>query len=1316
MDRFPDKLPPELLERTMLRDRYWLRARHRAIAGRMRNGHNQDEAVARWLKRLNDSLALRALRQDRSVTPVIDDQLPIGQRAAEIGEAIREHPVVVVSGETGSGKSTQLPLICMQLGLGEAGFVGHTQPRRIAARGVASRIAEQTGTPVGDIAGYKIRFGDQTGPQTRIKVMTDGILLAETSTDRFLNQYEAIIVDEAHERSLNIDFLLGYLKRLLSKRDDLKLVITSATIDTQRFADHFAGSRPVPVIEVSGRTWPVEIEYRPPETTPDGQIQDLETATLNAIVELAGRDQGDMLVFLPTEQSIRSLAKKLRSRRLSPDGSPSTEIVPLYARLSGQQQNSVFHPGPARRVVLATNVAESSITVPRIRYVVDQGLARISRYAPRSKVQRLPIEPVSRASADQRAGRCGRIGPGLCVRMYSDEDYLSRPEFTTPEIRRTGLASVILQTESLHLGPIAGFPFVDPPGNDAIRDGYRTLHEIGAVDDSRRLTRLGKQIARLPVDPRLARMMHAGAETGCLQEILVIAAALEIQDPRIRPAENAGTADQVHRQWQDADSDFVALLNLWDWLHEQKQALSNSRFRKACTARFLSFMLVQQWMDLYRQLKRLSADHRLAFGSQRDNYGNIHRSLLAGLLSGVAQQSEGGEYKGAGGLGFRIWPGSGLARGRSGPAWILAAEIVETSRRFGRICARIDPAWIEPLAGHLVRFSHSEPHWSRKRQSATAWEKVSLFGLPIVPRRAVRYASIDPAESRRLFIEHGLVEGELKTGFPFLQHNRQTLEEIQSLAARTRQREFVIDDYAIAGFYHDRLPGEAVDVASLSGQLQSDPELDARLRLTATDLVDGEEVAGIDEDFPDSLNVGNMSLPLQYHFAPGAEDDGVNVQVPPEALARLHENQLGWSVPGLLRPRIVALIRSLPKSLRRSLVPAPDTADRIAAEVDFGSGPFDEVIARHLSRYAGQPVTADMFRLEKIDDSLKVNVQVRDEQGQLIAQGRDLRQLKTGVTGRGGDPVAALDGEDDHPWIRDGVQQWDWDEFPEQVQVRRGHTRVPLFPAIISAGQQVRLRLLDQRHLADRYTRDGLANLYRQDHRKLVRSQVRWLPLDPLLQAGFEKHLASCANHAGRPFIPLDEQLGRLIARLAFVEDQPIPRTREAYEQRQSDAASAIGVATQKVAGWLPRVLELHHRVELALPQIPRRLDHAAEDIRQQLGFLLAGGSLNEIPPDWLAQYPRYLEAILVRLERMRSGSLERDREATQILEARREQLQQAREILSRAQEADPELDRFAWMIQEFRVSLFAQHLGTRETVSEKRLDKQWSRVSAICK
>ena len=1310
----------------MLRDQFRLRRLRQQILTDEKKGRDIADRLDVWQSSLKKSADLRAVRQRSLPTPKLDEELPIADRSEEIASAIRNNQVVVVSGETGSGKSTQLPLICLQLGLGAGGFIGHTQPRRIAARGVSSRIADHLKSRIGDLVGYKIRFGDQTSPETLVKVMTDGILLAETGSDRFLNGYEVIIIDEAHERSLNIDFLMGYIKRLLPRRPDLKIIITSATIDTAKFAEHFTidPAKPVPVIDVEGRTWPVDIEYRPVGLDADGNEidHDVESATLSTVHELARRDRGDMLVFLPTEQSIRSVAKKLRSQLLHGDGPRGTEILPLYARLSTEQQNSIFKPGSARRIVLATNVAESSITVPRIRYVVDQGLARISRYAPRSKVQRLPIEAISQASADQRAGRCGRLGPGICVRLFSEDDFSKRPLFTTPEIRRTNLASVILQTKALNLGPVEEFPFIEPPTSEAIRDGYRTLHEIGAVDHNRELTPLGKKLSRLPVDPRIGRMLFAASENGCLAQVLVIAAGLEVQDPRVRPPEKQAAADQAHRQFQDDDSDFVTSLNLWKWLHDRREDLSRSRFRKACAQNFLSFMLVQQWMDVHRQLKSLARDCRLDLSGDPENYAAIHQSLLTGLLSGVAMQSDRREFTGQGGIKFFLWPGSSVIKSLSEkrsqkkpisgnrstdnqpslPKWILVSEIVETAHRFGRTVCRIEPEWIEPLAEHIVKRSYSEPHWSKKRQSAMAWEKVSLYGLPVIARRPVRYGNIDPVFSRQLLIEQGLVGDQMKRDPPFLIHNRTVLEEIQALAAKTRQREWVVDDYRIRNFYDRRLPEEVFDGGELAGALKRDPGLDRQLRFSIQDLMTDPADSISADDFPDELQIGNLRLPVEYKFTPGIIDDGVNVRVPLEGVSQIHENHLGWSVPGLLQSRIISLIRSLPKSIRRNLVPAPETAENIAKSIPFGVGSFWDVMAEQLSRVAGERITPDQFNLNKLDDCQKLNLQVCDDEGNVIAQARSLVELKSQLPQ--GSHNTSVEIDSDNTWHQDRLVDWTWDDLPKQIVVKRGVAEVPLFPTIVSEGDQINLRLFDHQERSEQLTRQGLATLFRLANKKSIRSQVNWLPeLDGLSIIAAQLFDSSEI---------LKTDLSQLISSIAFVDNRPIVRSREEFDSRQQNRIERIGVAAQEIAPWLKNWLENWQTCRVKLDDLSDRFSFVHSDVSRQFDHLFANDFLHRVPWNWLEHYPRYLNAVLIRLDCLGSGAIDRDRLHTNELSEWHQRFDDRSAEIRQQGIVDFQLDYFGWMLQEYRVSLFAQKLGTSETVSAKRLEKQWKKLA----
>ncbi len=919
----------------MIADRHRLRNALREIQAAARDGkpldqRRQNSLWARLQKDLRQSVDRCEARRKAVPRLAFDTDLPISARREDIAAAIRDHKVVIVCGETGSGKSTQLPKICLELGRGVAGLIGHTQPRRIAARSVAARIAEEIGSPLGRDVGYKVRFSESIGPNSYIKLMTDGILLAETQSDPYFDQYDTIILDEAHERSLNVDFLIGYLKRLLPNRPDLRLIITSATIDAARFAEHFAMTRstgcpagPAPVVEVSGRTYPVEVLWRPMERDKDGNEPDLQDAVRAAVEEAARIDRGDMLVFMPTERDIHETAKTLRSRPLPGDGTGrETEILPLYARLSIQEQQRVFQPGPKRRVVIATNVAESSLTVPRVRFVIDPGTARISRYSPRSKTQRLPIEAVARASAEQRKGRCGRVGPGICIRLFSEADFLGRDRFTMPEIQRTNLAAVILQMKTLRLGELDAFPLIDPPKPDAIRDGYRTLFELGAIDEQQELTEIGRRLGRLPVDPRIGRMILAGGEEGCLHEMLIIAAALEVQDPRERPLEKQEAADKAHAQFADGQSDFLSYLKIWDFYHKLKDTLSRNQLQKACRQNFLSFMRMREWLDVHRELlelieencrerpprrSELASTERRATGSERHGgrslqvhpkYDAIHRAILAGLLSSIATRGDGHDYNVAGGGKANLWPGSGMFRSKA--KWIVAAEQVETTRRYLRCCGRIDPRWIEPLAGHLIKRTYSDLHWESPWASAVALERLTLFGLVIVAGRPVRYGPIDADASRQLLIEHGLVQGDLEPKPAFLAHNEELLEEVERLQAKVRRRDIVIGEWERVAFYDQRLPAEIYDGVQLGRWLRESPENARQITMTSADLL-REETDFAEDAFPDQLVTGPWELPLDYKFDPGEQEDGVTVNVPLEALNQVDAEPLEWLVPGLLR-------------------------------------------------------------------------------------------------------------------------------------------------------------------------------------------------------------------------------------------------------------------------------------------------------------------------------------------------------------------------------------------------------------------------------
>ncbi len=1288
------------IQQAMQADRFRLRRLLQSIARAESEGKPSDRNQSRFEEALLRSIELRQRRAENVPALRYDEDLPVTARRDEIAAAIREHQVVIVCGETGSGKSTQLPKICLEVGRGIDGFIGHTQPRRIAARSIAARLADELGTPLGGAVGFKVRFADQTRPETYVKLMTDGILLAETQHDRFLDQYDTLIIDEAHERSLNIDFLLGYLKRLLPRREDLRVIITSATIDAARFADHFAGpGGAAPVIEVSGRTYPVEVLYRPLDADEEsGNEPDMSDAVLSAIDELARHGPGDMLVFLPTEREIRETAKLLRGRTIPGSPPGATEILPLYARLSAAEQNKVFAPHKHRRIVLATNVAESSLTVPGIRYVVDTGTARISRYSPRSKIQRLPIEAVSQASADQRMGRCGRIGPGVCIRLFSEEDYQNRDRYTTPEIRRTNLASVILQCLALNLGDIEDFPFLDPPRPDNIRDGYRTLFELGAIDDKHRLTPVGKRLSRLPVDPRMGRIILAGEDEGCLHEILIIAAALEIQDPRERPVDKQQAADEQHAKFLHPESDYLGYLKLWDFYHHLKETLSRNQLRRACQQNFLSYNRMREWQDIHLQLLRLTQEIGLKSRPRRDDYAAIHRALLAGLLSGVAMRSDKHEYIGAGGTRFHLWPGAGPFGTR--PAWIVAAELVETSRRYLRTIGRVEPEWIEPLASHLVKRSYSEPHWSRRRGTVRAYEKVSLLGLPLVVRRPVRYGPIDPAAARQLFIRHALVEGDCDLRVEFLQHNRQVVEEIQSWGAKTRRHDLVIDEAAYYGFYDARIPADVYDVATFQRWWkQKGRRVEDHLRITPADLL-GEDVEAIGEnEYPEQLAAGPLEMTLDYRFEPGTADDGVTLTVPREGLNHLHNDQLAWLVPGLLQEKVIALIRTLPKQQRRMLVPAPDTAAAAVKRLQFGSGPLLQQLADVLSNLGGIRIRADDFRPEKLPEHLRMNIRVIDETGQTVAQARDLAAVRSKL----GDVTPA--GAEIHSgeWHTDGLTDWSFGDLPEQVTVSRGSYTVTAFPAVLDKGHSVSLRLLDDATAAQRQTRAGLRRLLLLKAGREIEGQVRKLPHVSRL----ELYAANLPHSKS-----LRKQIAELIADKALFRDGPMPRSAEAFEADMKAARRNLGIAAAEAARIVTPLLEYYHLACVALDEAkaPSWRESVA-DIRDQLAELLGENFLVDTPEPWRSHLPRFMKAILVRLEKLRNARVSRDQDAMQALRPWLQRYRDKAQALESQGLFDPALGHFRWMLEEYRVSLFAQELGTSIKVSPQRLQKQWDEV-----
>ncbi|WP_028643102.1 ATP-dependent RNA helicase HrpA [Nocardioides sp. URHA0020] len=1234
-------------------------------------------------------------------------ELPVSQRRDDIAEAIRDHQVVIVAGETGSGKTTQLPKICLELGRGVrgkdgGGLIGHTQPRRIAARSVAERIASELGTELGDLVGYQVRFTDRTSRSSRVKLMTDGILLAELQRDRMLKKYDTIIIDEAHERSLNIDFLLGYLKRLLPRRPDLKLIITSATIDVDRFAKHFDA----PVIEVSGRTYPVEVRYRPlmafDEEDEEGEVvvRDQTEAIVDAVKELSAEGPGDVLVFLPGEREIRDTADALGEL-------PRTEIVPLYSRLSAAEQHRVFssHGASVRRVVLATNVAETSLTVPGIRYVVDTGVARISRYSVRTKVQRLPIEPISQASANQRSGRCGRVEAGIAVRLYSEEDFEGRPEFTDPEILRTNLASVILQMTSLGLGDIGRFPFVEPPDKRNVSAGVQLLEELGALSPGDvRLTKVGRRLARLPIDPRLARMILEAERLGCVREVIVIAAALSLQDPRERPSEQQAQADQQHARFKAEGSDFLTWLNLWRYVKEQQRELSSSAFRRMCKREYLNYLRVREWQDFESQLRQVCKEMKIDVGQVADlpDADGIHQALLSGLLShiGLLEEREkertGGrrpmrEYLGARGARFAIFPGSGLARKQ--PQFLMAGELVETSRLWARQNAAIKPEWAEQLAGDLAKRTYSEPHWSKKRAAVMAYERVTLYGVPLVADRLISYGKVDVALARELFIRHALVYGEWHTRHRFMETNRRLLEEAEELEHRARRRDIVVDEHTLFDFYDARVGPGVVGGAHFDQwwkqeRRQRPDLLDFDPSMLTHDTA-GEVTAG---DYPAAWDGGGLTFPISYHFEPGAADDGLTIDVPVATLNRVEADDFSWNVPGLREELVTSLIRSLPKALRVTFVPAPNKAREFLAAVPPGEEPLLDALERWCRSTTGVVVPREAWDWSKVAEHLRPTYRVVDEDGHEQARGKDLEALKEPLRPQFAAAIAEV--ATDSGLARSGETSWVFDPIEASFeQVRAGH-QVRVFPALVDEGSTVGLQVF------------GSAEEQEARHRSGVRRLLLLAIPSPVPAILRDLTNVEKLGLAGSPYATVADLLEDCRAAVvqAVVDARPTVRERAAYDALLAEAAreheahlrATMSDVIRVLGGWRQAEKALSGRAEMLM--LP-----ALTDMRAQLGRLVHAGFVGEAGAAQLRRYPTYLTALELRRERLPS-QLDRDRQLMdQVADLQEAYLHQLA-ALPPGRPPGEHLRQVRWMLEEYRVSLWAQQLGTPYPVSDQRI------------
>ncbi|MEW7980837.1 MAG: ATP-dependent RNA helicase HrpA [Candidatus Sedimenticola endophacoides] len=1292
---------PQDIERCMLRDRHGLRRRLAELKRRLSESA-AGQGLEKLCQQIDRSSSLARLRADTLPEPRFPQELPISERWEEIAARIRDHQVVVLCGETGSGKSTQLPKICLALGRGVYGRIGHTQPRRIAARSLASRISQELEREPGTAVGYKVRFHDHVRPETHIKLLTDGMLLAEVQQDRFLNEYDTLIIDEAHERSLNIDFLLGYLHDLLPRRPDLKVIITSATIDPERFSRHLGDA---PIINVSGRTYPVEVRYREPEDEGGGERGDGVRQTLvDAVDELSREDRGDILVFLSGEREIRETAEILRKHRL-----PVTEILPLYARLGPGEQAKIFRTGGARRIILATNVAETSLTVPGIRHVIDAGFARISRYSARSKVQSLPVERISQASANQRTGRCGRVAEGICIRLYSEADFEARPEYTEPEIQRTNLASVILQMKILGFGEIEQFPFIDPPDQRLVRDGYRVLEEIGAVDRGRRVSRVGRQLARLPVDPRIGRMLLSAAHGGCLDEVLVIAAALSVQDPRDRPMEKQQAADEAHRPFIDEASDFIGYLKLWRHLETLRHHLTRRKFQRHCQAGFLSWSRVQEWRDIHHQLR--GTLHEMGYRENQEpaTYEVIHMALLSGLLShiGLKGGGKGHEYLGARNSRFMIFPGSGQFS--QGPKWVMAAELVETSRLYARTVARIQPEWVESVAGHLLKHSYSEPHWEKKRGQVAAFDRITLYGLPLVPRRKVNYGPINPVEARELFIRFALVGGDFHTRAPFWRHNRELIAALESLEHKARRRDLLVDEQALYDYYDQRIPQGIYSTPQFEKWLrEASREAPKLLHMREEDLLARDDAEVSATRFPDNLDVDGMRLPLAYHFDPGGRADGVTLKIPQAVLNQVSEARCQWLVPGLLRERVVALLRALPKALRKSFVPIPDYAERFIRLAEPGDRPLIRVLSEHLKQQTGVYVPEDAWDESALPEHLRMRFDVLDGEGGRIASGRDLGELQRRHGSKGQATYQRLP---ESGLEREGLRDWSFGALPESVEMASGGIRLRGFPALVDEGESVALRVLDSEHNARRAMRAGLRRLFMLRLAGDVRYLRKNLPGLQQMRLQYAKAAAAPRGleQAGAP--DLERELVALVVDLTFIEGLPGISDAEGFEARIEQRRGALmGVANEATA-LTAAVLSGYQRVRKSLAAA-NRINWMASvtDMREQLDRLVFRGFLQHTPYAQLQRVPKYLQALERRLEKLQHAAA-RDQ---QLLREMQGLYQQWRERDQRCRESgrgDERIEELRWAFEELRISLFSQELKTAYPVSLKRLQRRWKEL-----
>jgi ATP-dependent helicase HrpA len=1302
------------------------------------------------------------------------EDLPVSGRRQEIAKALMHNQVVIVSGETGSGKTTQLPKICLELGRGEKGMIGHTQPRRIAASSTAKRIAHELGSPLGEHVGYKVRFNDTLSPGAWVKLMTDGILLAETQTDPLLRAYDTIIIDEAHERSLNIDFLLGYLKQLLPRRPDLKIIITSATIDADRFARHFGTpEKPVPVIEVSGRLYKVEVRYRPverdPVSPPAGaqdsskgvskaqaarDKRDLVDAVVDGVDELCRLGQGDVLVFLPGEREIRDCAEALRKQH-----PPHVDILPLFARLSVEEQDRVFKTTNARRIVLATNVAETSLTVPGIRYVVDSGLARVKRYSYRNKVEQLQIEAISQAAANQRAGRCGRVADGVCIRLYEEDDFAQRPKFTDPEILRSSLAAVILRMKSLHLADVETFPFVEPPQGRAIADGYQLLQELGAVDDENALTPMGRKLAKLPLDPRVGRMILAAVDNNCLSEMLIIASALSVQDPRDRPMEYQQQADEKHKKFADEKSEFLSYLKIWNWFAQAiEHKKSNRQLQDSCRENFLSQLRLREWRDVHSQLLTIVKEQGWRLLDAAATYDQLHMALLTGLLGNIGYKLEeegatasraaqsGGGYLGARGIKFNIWPGSTL--GKKAGKWVMAAELIETTRLYARTIAQIQPEWVEKIGAHLLKKSWGEPRWEKRSAQVTASERATLYGIVVYGQRRINYANINPMESREILIREALVGGDYETRAPFFAHNHKLIREIENLEHKSRRLDVLVDDQLIHAFYDKEIPRDVVNGAGFEKWYKDASRDNPKLLFLNREELMRHEAAGVTTElFPKTMNVTGIEMGLSYHFEPGSARDGVTLSVPLFALNQIPQERPGWLVPGMLKEKVQLLLKSLPQKLRRHCVPLPEYAagffERNADPVRFGRGDLVDALIMDIHQHTSARVLTTDFKLETLPAHLSMNFKVVDEHGRQLDMGRNLATLQAELgnqarqsfqrmaeaspqdvangqaraqaafgkpgsapvparaqgqagapaQGRGGAaPAAAASSNAPAPAVTN-ITGWTFGELPELMEIRQGKLTLIGFPALVDKGNHCDLEVFDDPNVAARTHRAGLRRLFAlqfKDQLKFAEKNI------PGLQ-GMGMQFMSVGSPED-----LREQIVNKAIDIACLQD-PLPHDAASFNKRRDEGKGRIGLLINEIARLVGQILAEFHGMPKRLQNLPPAV---AGDMQAQLQGLVHKRFIAETEYSQLAHFPRYLKAMNVRLEKMRQNA---SRDAQLMAEWQTAAAQFQRTIKNQPlKNLDPRMIEFRWMLEELRVSLFAQELRTPMPVSSKRLQKVW--------